>query len=114
MPRPWTLDLLDVEYDWLGADQLKEITGSEFYVSGLYAPGTVLVQPAALVRGLATTLPENVMLFEDSPVTAMELGVPHRLTLPGASITARTLILANNGFAGQFSYYRKELLPIAT
>ena len=108
------LDLLGTEYNRLDAGRLHEITGSEFYISGLYTPGTILVQPAALVRGLATTLPGNVTLFEDSPVTARELGVPHRLILPEGSVNARTLILANNGFAGQFGYYRKDLLPIAT
>ena len=103
-----------MEYDWLDANRVKEITGSDFYISGPYAPGTILVQPAALVRGLAKTLPGNVTLFENSPVTAMELGAPHWLNLPGATVQARILILANNGFAGQFGYCRKELLPVAT
>ena len=93
---------------------MRDITGSSFYTSGLHTPGTVLMQPAALVRGLADTMPRNVTVLENSPVTAIHPGAPHRLELPQARIETKTLILANNGFAGQFGYFRNHLIPVVT
>ena len=108
------LDLLEADYSWHGADGMRDITGSSFYTSGLHTPGTVLMQPAALVRGLADTMPRNVTVLENSPVTAIHPGAPHRLELPQARIETKTLILANNGFAGQFGYFRNHLIPVVT
>lgn len=108
------LDLLGAGYSWLDAERMKAVTGSGFYKSGLHTPGTILMQPAALVRGLAETLPDNVTLFENSPVIGLQAGTPHRLALPKGEVRARTVILANNGFASQFGYYRKHLIPVIT
>lgn len=108
------LDLLEADYNWHGADRMRAVTGSSFYTSGLHTPGTVLMQPAALVRGLADTMPRNVTVLENSPVTAIHPGTPHRLELPQAQIETKTLIFANNGFAGQFGYFRNHLIPVVT
>lgn len=108
------LDLLKAEYSWLNASDMQRITGSAFYKSGLHTPGTMIVQPAALVCGMACTMPDNVSVFEDSPVVTLEKGRPAGLVTPEAKISAQTIVLANNGFAGQFGYYRKHLLPIVT
>ena len=108
------LDLIGADYRWLDAAAMKTITGTDFYLQGLDTPGTIQVQPAALVTGLARTLPQNVSVFEDSPVTAVDHGPVHRLQLPHGEINASTLVLTNNGFASQFGYYEKSLIPIAT
>ncbi len=108
------LDLLEAAYRWLDADDMKAVTGSEFYSSGMHTPGTILVQPAALVRGLAETLPDNVTVCENSPVISLDHGKPLKAVLPGATVRSQTLILANNGFAGQFGYFRDRMIPIAT
>ena len=39
------LDVLGEEYGLLSADEMQKLTGSDFYQSGLYTPGTVLIQP---------------------------------------------------------------------
>jgi glycine/D-amino acid oxidase-like deaminating enzyme len=36
----------------LDAQAMRELTGSAHYVSGLYTPGTVMLQPAGYIRGL--------------------------------------------------------------
>ncbi len=108
------LDLLEADYRWLDAEEMQRVTGTTFYKTGLHTPGTMLMQPAALVLGLARSMPANVSVFEDSPVTELASGLPYRLITPEAEITAKTLVLANNGFAGQFGQYRKHLLPIVT
>ena len=63
--------------------------------------------------GLADSLPENVTLHENTPVTAMEQANGIRLTTPGGSLVAPQMILATNGFASQFGLYTRHLLPFA-
>lgn len=69
------------------------------------------MNPAALTRGLADTLPANVTLFENSPVIgyARENGV--RLTTTDGTVTAPRMIIAVNGFAEKFGYWKGRLLP---
>jgi len=108
------LDLLDADYSWYDASRMQSIIGTEFYTLGLHTPGTILMQPTALVRGLADTMPENVSLYENSPVTAVQARPKHLLELPDAEVETQSLILANNGFAGQFGFFRDHLIPIVT
>ena len=108
------LDLLGADYRWIDAQEMKSITGTEFYIRGLHTPGTILIQPAALVTGMARTMPENVTVYENSPVTEVHYGPVHRLLLRDGEITARTLVLANNGFATQFGFFDHSIIPVAT
>ncbi|WP_431024132.1 NAD(P)/FAD-dependent oxidoreductase [Halomonas sp. H5] len=103
-------------YRVLDAEEMRAITGTGFYRSGLHTPGCVLVQPAALVRGLGATLPENVRLFEDTPVREIRLGRPHELVTDRGRITAPRLILANNAYAAQFGGLglKGRILPVYT
>ena len=50
------LDLLGEAYKRLDSDEMKELTGSEFYSSGLFLSGAVMLQPAFYVRELALGL----------------------------------------------------------
>ena len=50
-------DLLEVPYRDLDADEVAAVTGSRFYTCGVKTEGTALVNPAAMCRGLARTLP---------------------------------------------------------
>ena len=108
------LDLLQAPYSWMSANDMKRLTGSGFYTCGLHTPGTILIQPAALVLGLAKTLPDNVEVYEESPVTNVEYGSPHTLRAGDARIATRVMLLANNGFAGQFGCCEKHLIPVVT
>lgn len=73
--RAW-LDRLGEPYSWLEQGELAALLGTPFYRVGVRLPGSVLVQPAALVRGLAGSLPGNVDLFEESPVRTITRGAP--------------------------------------
>lgn len=110
------LSALGEPYRALNADDMQAITGTRFYKAGLHTPGCVLVQPAALVRGLSQALPENVQLFEDSPVRHIEVGKPHVLVTDQGCIEAPRLVLANNAYAAQFEQLglKGRLLPIYT
>ncbi len=103
-------------YREIDAREMKAITGSDFYRAGLHAPGAVQVQPAALVRGLGASLPENVRLYEDSPVRQIEVGRPHKLITDQGKLSAPRLVLANNAYAAQFGQLglKGKLLPVYT
>ena len=70
------------------------------------------MQPAALVRGLAATLPANVALYENTPVTGIDLAEPIVAETPQGRITADRLILCVNGFVQQFGLYVGRVFPI--
>lgn len=110
------LNRLGEPYHELGAADMKRITGTDFYRAGIHAPGAVQVQPAALVRGLGATLPENVTLYENSPVRSITTGNLHVLLTDRGRLEAPKLVLANNAYAAQFSQLglKGRLLPIYT
>lgn len=110
------LAALDEPYRVLDAREMQAVTGTDFFQTGLHAPGAVLVQPAALVRGLAQTLPENVTLYEDTPVHKIEVGKPHTLVTDQGRIQAPRLVLANNAYAAQFGQLglKGRILPVYT
>jgi glycine/D-amino acid oxidase-like deaminating enzyme len=88
--------------------------GTSFYRKALFTPGTVLVQPSALVKGLADTLPSNVTLYENTPITEVEYGAKTVLSHAGGQITADKLVLANNAFGMRFGFLQGTMLPIFT
>jgi glycine/D-amino acid oxidase-like deaminating enzyme len=107
-------DALDEPYERLDRDQLAALTGTDYYHAGVRTPGTVMVQPAALVRGLAGTLPENVELFEQSPVRAIESAGGFRLECDAGSLDAARLFVAANGFTPELGLLRDRLFPLMT
>lgn len=98
----------------LDRQQMRELTGSSHYMSGLYTPGTVMLQPAGYVRGLATGLTaQGVKIHENSPVTALTReGTAWRLTTPNGSISAGKVILTVNGQLESFGFERGRLMQV--
>lgn len=95
-------------------DALPQHIGTSFYRRALYTSGTALVQPAALVKGLADSLPRNVTLHENTPITAVDYGRPVSLQHPRGQITADQLVLTNNAFGMSFGFLKGRMLPVFT
>ncbi|MGX8249450.1 FAD-dependent oxidoreductase, partial [Escherichia coli] len=74
------------------------------------------MQPAALVTGLAHSLPENVELLEESPITRLQRDGQGGWLLQGSQGTIRTeqLLLGTSIFTQEFGYLRNRLLPVMT
>lgn len=100
--------------EMLDAERMREITGSDYYLGGLYAPGTVMIQPALYVRGVAEGLRRlGVRIHEQSPVTALaRQGGDWTATTARGRITAPRVILAVNGHANSFGQFRGRLLHV--
>lgn len=98
----------------LDAAAMRELTGSGHYVSGLWTPGTVMLQPAGYVRGLGEGLRrQGVGVFERTPVTAMRReGGAWALATPKGTVRAGRAILANNGHLESFGFARGRLMHL--
>jgi len=105
---------LNVPHVLLDADQLRARIGTSYYRLGLFTEIGNLVQPAALIRGLADALPAAVQLYEQSPVLAIRRQGRWRLDTTDARITADTVIMAANSSIKSFGYLRDCLVTIYT
>lgn len=101
------------EHRWVDRAALAEEIDTDYYAAAVFTPGGYLVNPAALSRGLADSLPDNVTLYETTPVTRFEPGTPSRLVTPDGEVRARQVVIAVNGFADRFGYFRHRLLSFA-
>ncbi len=108
------LDALDEPFTRLNSKQMQKKTGIEFYRSGVHTPGTVLIQPAAYIRGCAQTLPDNVTVFEDTEVQEISTQSPFILKTGKANIKADQVLLTSNGYLQQLGYLQGKLLTVCT
>jgi glycine/D-amino acid oxidase-like deaminating enzyme len=98
------LEALNEPFIWVEADELEQSLGTKHFKRAIYTPGCVLMNPAALVRGLADNLPTNVQIYENSPVLRIDSTQGVKIETPKGSVTAPKMILAANGFSEQFGY----------
>jgi len=102
-------------FELLDGSRMREMTGTDYYRSGLYTPGTAMIQPAMFVRGVAAALRSNrVHIHEMSPVTALNRKGDWTATTPRGGVTAPRVILAVNGHAESFGHFRGRLLHVFT
>ncbi|RAR77431.1 glycine/D-amino acid oxidase-like deaminating enzyme [Paracidovorax anthurii] len=109
------LERIGAPCEWLDAPALARRLGSAAFQAGLYTPGTVLLNPAALCRGLADALPPQVALFENTRVLSVSLGEARVVAhTPQGRVEAPQLFVAANGFARQLGLLARETFPLAT
>jgi glycine/D-amino acid oxidase-like deaminating enzyme len=99
----------------LDAVAVSRVTGSQAFSSGIYMPGTLIVQPAAYVRGLADSLKPPMRLFEHTPAVSIERKRGDWLVrTPAGSVESPRIVLANNGYVERFGFFRGKLLHVFT
>ncbi|MFM7611806.1 MAG: NAD(P)/FAD-dependent oxidoreductase, partial [Alphaproteobacteria bacterium] len=95
-------------------DTLLGRIGTNYYQCALYTEDGYLLDPAALIRGLAETLPANVTLHENAPLLSMERKGKWYLETPSARITAPSVIMATNAAIRHFGRLRDRLVTMYT
>jgi glycine/D-amino acid oxidase-like deaminating enzyme len=105
---------LGVAHDYLDRDAMHARIGSRYYQCGLYTGEGYLLQPAALIQGLAAALPDNVTLHENSPVTGLRRAGKWQVRTAAGEITADCVVLATNAAVKNFGYLRDRLVTIYT
>ena len=106
------LDAAGEEYEWYDRGAVAEVTGTDHYHAAVLTPRTVLVNPAAMCRGLGGTLPGNVELREQTPVLRVEPGSPVKIACAGGSISATNVLLTTNAFIARLGFLRRDVFPM--
>lgn len=104
------LDAMEIPHTPLDKAALEGHLGTNLYQTGVHVPNGVLLQPAALVRGLADSLPDNVHLYEQSPVLKITEGTPLTLHLEKAEIKTDKLVIATNYEATKLGFLARYIL----
>jgi len=98
----------------LDPQQMHELTGSRHYISGLYTPGTMMLQPAGYIRGLGAGLTaRGVDICENSAVIGFaRQGDTWRVKARNGSVSTPRLILTVNGHLESFGFERGRLIQL--
>ncbi|SDL49984.1 Glycine/D-amino acid oxidase [Modicisalibacter muralis] len=105
----------DYPYRRLERDELAPILGTRHYAAAIYTANTALMQPAALVRGLGETLPDNAGLYEHSPVVSLtRSGGQWCATTSEGEVRATHLLLGSNIYSQEFGFLKHRMLPVMT
>lgn len=113
VPFAKELEALNEPYSWVASTELAKKLGTEHFKHAVYTPGCVLMNPAALIRGLADSLPDNVSLYENTPVLTLESANGIRVSSANGEVRAPRMILAANGFSDQFGYKTNVFFHLA-
>jgi glycine/D-amino acid oxidase-like deaminating enzyme len=114
------LDKIGERYDVLDREGCADIMGTDYYAGAVFTPGSVLVDPFLLVRGLARPLPENVTLRDDAAVVKfVESGGGFRVDLRlgdgnKVSLSAKRVILGTDPYTPEFGFMKDRILPTIT
>lgn len=104
---------LDLEHKIITGEALEQRLGTDFYRMALWTQGGVMLQPAKLGRAYIDLLPENVSLFENSPVLRWEASTNQvRVVTPLGQVTAAKLLIAVNGFMAAGNIKRDRAFPL--
>lgn len=100
-------------HELLDAKAMKNLTGSAHYRSGLFTPGTVMLQPAGYIRGLMQGLSNRIAIYENSPVTELiRQDQGWSVKTAKGRIDAGSVIMANNGHLESFGFASGRLMHI--
>lgn len=102
-------------FERLNANDRRSTFGTDYYSAAVYTPNGILMQPAALMRGIADTMPENVQVVENTPIRSIvRKWHGFELKTEQAVIRCRSIILATNIFTGELGYMKDRILPVMT
>ncbi len=102
---------MGIDAELLDGEALQARLGTGYYALGVQSRGGALVQPAMLAKGLADCLPQQVELFENTPVTG--IAPDGTVTHAGGTLKAAKVIVAVNAFLPRLGLYRSRVFPLA-
>ncbi|HYL04598.1 MAG TPA: FAD-binding oxidoreductase [Thermoanaerobaculia bacterium] len=112
---PAWLDAVGTPYRHLDAGAAAAFTGTAFYRAAIHLPGSINLQPAALVRGLARSLPHEVTVYETSPVRRIRRQDRRhgafRVQAGAGALLCQRLFLAANGYTPGLGFLRHRASP---
>jgi len=108
-----TLSKLGFEHNILFNKDLTKRLGTNFYNIALYTKGGILLHPGKLVRAMIDTLPENVNLYENSPLLNWKkINGIINCYFKNGSIKTKKIIFATNGYLKSLGIKTNYNFPI--
>ena len=108
-----TLSKLGFENDLLFKEDLSKKLGTNFYNVALRTKGGILLHPGKLVRAMIDTLPNNVILYENSPLLNWKkINGLINCDFKNCSIKTKKIIFATNGFLKSLGIKTNYNFPI--
>ena len=93
-----TLSKLGFEHNLLSNKDLKKRLGTNFYNIALHTQGGILLHPGKLARAMVDTLPDNVILYENSPLLSWKKNNDIiNCKFESGSVKTKKIIFATNG-----------------
>jgi glycine/D-amino acid oxidase-like deaminating enzyme len=108
------LDSKGISYRRLSSQDIGDEMGAAHCTNGVWLSNCVLVQPARLIHGLLSTLPEQVKVYTKSPVDRIAVGNPHTLHVGPHEIEADVVILCTNVTLPFFGYGGNRQITVYT
>jgi len=106
------LESTNESYEWHDRDAIERETGTRHYHAAVLTPRSIMLNPAAMCRGLGDTMPDNVEVYEESPVLRVRSGSPVQIECAGGTISAKNLLLTTNAFIAKLGYLKNRLFPL--
>ncbi len=108
-----TLSKLGFEHNLLSSNELTKRLGTNFYNVALHTKGGILLHPGKLVRAMIDALPNNVLLYENSPLNEWEKKNSRILCkFKNGTINTQNIIFAANGFLKSLGIKSNYNFPI--
>ena len=107
------LDKMGAKYEILEGTDLAKRLGTSYYKKALYTPGSLLVNPADVLRGLWTTLPDTVDVFEETPAMRIDDNSPATVhLLNGKRVNCKAVIVTGGPFIEEFGIAKRVFCPV--
>ena len=108
-----TLSKLGFKHDLLFNKDLTKRLGTNFYNVALYTKGGILLHPGKLVRAMIDTLPNNVILYENSLLLNWKkINNTINCNFKNSLIKSKKIIFATNGFLKSLGIKSNYNFPI--
>lgn len=106
------LKKMNCSYEIVEGDDLYRRTGTRYYKKALYTSGTVLINPADVLRALFTVMPDNVDVFEECPVMNVRNTPSGVLLRNGKEVRGKYVLVTGGPFIPQFGIGKKVFCPV--
>ncbi|HJR29922.1 MAG TPA: FAD-dependent oxidoreductase [Pseudomonas sp.] len=95
---------------------VQRMAGSARHIEGWFSPAAASVQPGKLVRGLRRVALElGVRIYEGTPMTGLEEGMPAGVNTPNGKVTCDRVVLAMNAWiARAFPQFSRSVAIVSS
>ncbi|UOO93204.1 NAD(P)/FAD-dependent oxidoreductase [Vitreoscilla stercoraria] len=101
-------------YQRFKRDALAARLGTDYYQEGIFTPGNILMNPAALVRGIALGLQEHIDFYTRSPIIHIEYGDEIKLHTVGGVLHAKKMVQCTSSFTDVSALTKNTIAPVFT